>query len=71
MPRRTAPAIVDFLFGPLVENPMKVGKALVGNLSGLYGARRGEYRVLYELIDDSEVVLVHRISHRINAYRTF
>ncbi|NNN22464.1 MAG: type II toxin-antitoxin system RelE/ParE family toxin [Acidimicrobiales bacterium] len=71
MPRRVAPAVVEFLYGPLVKNPMRVGKALIGNLSGLYSARRGEYRVFYELIEDSEVVLVHRISHRSNAYRPF
>ena len=65
---RITPAIVEFLYGPLAQTPHRVGKALKGDLEGLYGARRGDYRVLYR-IDNERTVTVIRISHRSDAYR--
>lgn len=38
-------------------------------LSGLHSARRGEYRVVYEIREDDRVVIVHRLQHRRDAYR--
>jgi mRNA-degrading endonuclease RelE of RelBE toxin-antitoxin system len=35
-----------------------------------HSARRGSYRVLYEIDDGSQVVTVIRIAHRSGAYRT-
>ncbi len=69
LPRRIVPAVIEFIFGTLPRDPTRVGKPLVGNLSGLYSGRRGEYRVLYELYDDSKTILIYRIAHRRDAYR--
>jgi len=69
LPPRVAPAVVEFLFGPLADNPHRVGKPLRGELSGLCSARRGDYRVLYETDGSADAVIVHRIRHRANAYR--
>lgn len=67
---RYVDAILAFLYGPLAENPRRVGKELVRELAGLHGARRGAYRVLYEILaDDAPVVLVHRVDHRGHVYR--
>ena len=33
-------------------------------LTGLCSARRGDYRVIYEIDDDRKVVIVHRVQHR-------
>jgi mRNA interferase RelE/StbE len=66
---RVLPAIIEFLYGPLEDNPHRVGKPLRGDFAGSYGARRGTYRVLYDIEDGDHVVRVHRISARATAYR--
>ena len=52
----------------LAENPF-LGSALKGRLRGLRRIRVGGYRVLYEVRNDSLVVLVVRVAHRRDAYR--
>ncbi len=65
----TAAAIVEFMLGPLIDSPHRVGGELQRELTGLHSARRGAYRVIYEIIDDEQIVVVHRIDHRRHAYR--
>ena len=48
----------------------RVGKPLRGNLAGLWSARRGTYRVLYRINEDPPEVIVARIDHRRDVYRT-
>ena len=69
MPPRVAPAIIEFLYGPLAENPYRVGKPLRDDLAGSYSARRGTYRVLYDVYDTERIVRVFRVSSRAQAYR--
>ena len=57
------------MLGPLIESPYHVGGELQRELAGLRSARRGAYRVIYEIIEDEQVVVVHRIDHRRHAYR--
>lgn len=64
------PAVVEFLYSTLAENPEHVGKPLRGDLAGPCSARRGDYRVLYEVRPSSRAVVVHRIAHRADAYRS-
>lgn len=59
-----AAAIVEFLVGALVDNPRRVGYPLHRELAGLRSARRGQYRVVYEIDDDGHTVNVVRIDHR-------
>lgn len=68
LPEAVAAAVVEFLYGPLAENPRRVGKALRFELEGRWSARRGQYRVIYGIDDDRVVVEVLRISHRADAY---
>lgn len=68
LPERIAAACVEFIFGPLVENPRRVGKPLRGELLGLHSARRGDYRVVYQVRDDTTVEIVH-IGRRSDVYR--
>jgi len=49
LPAKVAIAVVEFLVGPLVDNPHRVGKALRNDLLGLHSARVGVYRVVYEI----------------------
>jgi mRNA interferase RelE/StbE len=44
-------------------------EALAGDLAGLYKFRVGDYRVLYELLDDEQTIVVHQIGHRREVYR--
>ena len=69
LPDGTAAAIVEFMTGALVENPHRVGGLLQRELAGMRSARRGAYRIVYEIIEDAQVVVVHRIDHRANVYR--
>ena len=48
-PERIVAAVVEFLLGPLSENPRRVGHQLQRELAGLWSARRGAYRVIYEI----------------------
>ena len=56
--------------GALAENPHRVGKQLKEPLFPLYSARRGEYRVIYRILDDLLVVEVVTIAHRRDSYRS-
>lgn len=67
---RIVPAIIEFIYGPLSGNPRRLGKPLRNELEGLHGARRGDYRVLYEIDDEHQVILVTRIEHRGRVYKT-
>lgn len=70
LPPEVAAAAVEFITGPLLENPQRVGKALSEELAGVHSARLGtRWRVLYEIDDARHVVIVLDIRHRANAYR--
>jgi mRNA-degrading endonuclease RelE of RelBE toxin-antitoxin system len=69
IPAKVAVAVLDFLVGPLIENPHRVGKPLRGDLAGLHSARVGTYRVVYEISDDDHAVRVLYIDHRADVYR--
>lgn len=66
LPEKVATAAVEFIYGPLAENPHRVGKALRFELEGLDSARRGDYRIIYR-IDDR--VTITAIEHRADIYR--
>lgn len=50
------------------ENPRIHGKGLLGNRSGQWRYRIGDYRVICEIIDDEIVILVLEIGHRKHIY---
>lgn len=70
LPEKAATAIVEFITGPLADNPQRLSKPLVGDLEGLRSARRGDYRVLFDLDSDRRLVRIRRIAHRADAYRS-
>lgn len=69
LPERVVPAVIEFMFGDLATSPYRVGKPLKRQLEGNHGARRGSYRVLYRIDDDSARVIVLRVAHRSEVYR--
>ena len=69
LPGKVAVAVLDYLLGPLLENPHRVGKQLRGDLTGLHSARVGAYRVVYEIYQDDHTVRVVYIDHSADVYR--
>ncbi len=69
LPEKVRHAALETIFGPIAENPQRLGKPLVGELDGLRSARRGDYRIIYEILEVDEVVLIHRVQHRREVYR--
>ena len=51
-----------------LEDPRMDGKALVGNLQGLWSYKYKTYRINCEIQDDVLIILVVRIGHRRNVY---
>lgn len=69
LPEKVAVAVVEFMLGPLVENPRRVGHELRRELTGLWSARRGAYRIIYEIDEPTHEVRVLRVDHRADVYR--
>ena len=69
LPGKIATACVEFIFGPLAENPRRVGKPLRDELIGLHSARRGDYRVVYAIVQDTRRVEIVHIDRRSDIYR--
>lgn len=72
LPSDVAAGAVEFITGPLLENPYRVGKELQAPLDGVFSARlMREWRILYEIHDQQEPREVHilDIRHRADAYR--
>jgi mRNA interferase RelE/StbE len=69
LPEAVAAAVVEFCAGPLAHEPYRVGKPLFGPLAGCHGARRGTYRVVYRIDEDTRTVHVLDIDHRSTVYR--
>lgn len=70
LPEKVATAAFEFIMGPLREDPRRVGKPLREPLAPLYAARRGEYRVIYRIVDARLVIEVVSVVHRRDAYRS-
>ncbi|WP_298803467.1 type II toxin-antitoxin system RelE/ParE family toxin [uncultured Pseudokineococcus sp.] len=68
LPEAVAAAAFEFIAGPLVAEPHRVGKPLREPLAPLWSARRGEYRILYRIVDRLLVVEVVSVVHRRDAY---
>lgn len=69
LPAKVAPAVVEFMLGPLSDNPHQVGHPLQRELAGLWSARRGAYRIVYEIDEEVSEVVVVRVDHRADVYR--
>jgi mRNA interferase RelE/StbE len=70
VPGRVILAIIEFVYGDLAAHPRRVGKPLERELAGSFSARRGSYRILYDIDDETNRVLILRVAHRADVYRT-
>ncbi|MBW3555483.1 MAG: type II toxin-antitoxin system RelE/ParE family toxin [Actinobacteria bacterium] len=64
-----ATACVEFIYGGLSDNPQRVGAPLRLELAGKHSARRGDFRVIYEIDEDAAVVTIIAVEHRSHVYR--
>ncbi|MBA2767605.1 MAG: type II toxin-antitoxin system RelE/ParE family toxin [Sporichthyaceae bacterium] len=69
LPDSVAFAAHEFIVGPLLDNPQRVGKRLEPPLEDRHSARRGTYRVLYRIDDEGHTVTVVAILSRADSCR--
>ena len=69
LPEPVAAAVVEFIMGDLMRLPRRVGHELQRELAGTWSARRGSYRVLYEIDDSAGEIRVLDVDHRGQVYR--
>lgn len=44
-------------------------KGLRAELSGLAKLREGDYRIIYQVLHDEEIIIIHFIGHRRDVYK--
>jgi mRNA interferase RelE/StbE len=70
LPEDVAAAAVEFITGPLLDMPRRIGKPLRDELAGMHSARLGpQWRVIYRIDEAKHTVAVEDIQHRSTAYR--
>ena len=68
LPISVAAAVLETL-DAIAENPRRLGKPLILEHEGRFSARRGPYRIIYEIDEGECVVRVVAIGHRRKIYR--
>lgn len=69
LPEAVAWACLEFIAGPVAQNPHRVGKALGPPFAGMHSARRGSYRMIYRIDEEDYAVEILHIDHRAVVYR--
>src|SRR5262249_11030125 len=71
LPEKIAAPVYEFVTTTLLENPHRLGRRLLLPLyEGTWSARRGSYRVQYEIDEECRTVTVTAVEHRADAYRS-
>ena len=70
LPEAVAAAAYEFITGPLLREPYRVGKRLLPPMDDRFSARRGTYRIIYRIDDKNRIVTVVDVDHRRDVYRT-
>jgi mRNA interferase RelE/StbE len=71
LPEKISAAVHEFITTTLLDNPHRLGKPLLlPPYEGTWSARRGSYRVLYEIDEENRIVTVTAVEHRSDAYRS-
>lgn len=69
LPEKIRPAMLEAMHGSIAENPQRAGKQLHFELASLMSARRGEFRIVYQIDSSERRVVILRVAHRREAYR--
>jgi mRNA-degrading endonuclease RelE of RelBE toxin-antitoxin system len=71
LPEKISTAVYEFITTTLLNNPHRLGKRLLlPPHTGTWSARRGSYRVLYDIDEENRIVTVTAVEHRSDAYRS-
>lgn len=70
LPEAVSAAAYEFITGPLLRRPKRVGKRLLPPLDDRFSARRGTYRIIYRIDEKARKVTVVDIGHRRDIYHT-
>ena len=70
LPESVAAAAYEFITGPLLADPHRIGKRLLPPMNDRLSARRGTYRVIYRIDDKARVVTAVDVAHRRDVYCT-
>jgi mRNA interferase RelE/StbE len=69
LPISVAAAVIEML-SAIASNPRRLGKPLRFELDGCWSVRRGPYRVVYRIDEETHTVSVLAVAHRADVYRT-
>ncbi len=69
LPEKIAAAVVEFVLGPLADNPYQLSGPLHAELAGKRSANRGHYLVLLRIDDTTHTVYLVNVDHRAYIYR--
>lgn len=67
--RTSVKKIVAKVKNYLIQDPVKLGTPLKGNLKGLYRYRIGEYRVIYVIDQAEKKIIILKVNHRKKIYK--
>ena len=69
LPRDIQQRVVNVIESTLIINPY-IGEHSHGEFKGYYKIRVGDYRIIYTLENEECIILIVRISHRKDVYRS-
>jgi mRNA interferase RelE/StbE len=64
LPEAVAAAAYEFITGPLLIDPHRIGTRLLPPMDDRFSARRGTYRVIYRIDEKARVVTVVDVAAR-------
>ena len=67
--RTSVKKIVAKVKNYLIQDPVKLGTPLKGNLKGLYRYRIGEYRVIYVIDQAEKKIIILKVNHHRKIYK--
>jgi len=67
--RTSVKKIVAKVKNYLIQDPVKLGTPLKGNLKGLYRYCIGEYRVIYVIDQAEKKIIILKVNHRRKIYK--
>jgi mRNA-degrading endonuclease RelE of RelBE toxin-antitoxin system len=67
LPEKAAAAVVE-TFTAIAADPHRIGKPLAFEWQGCWSARRGPYRVIYRIDEQTHTITVLAIGHRAHIY---
>jgi mRNA interferase RelE/StbE len=68
-PEAVAAAAYEFITGPLLQEPHRVGKRLLPPMNDRFSVRRGTYRIIHRIDDKNRIVTVVDVDHRRDVHR--